>query len=88
MVEQVYRIEFLRDKVVALLRQHGKGMTRGAIAVKLELPLWAVDSGLEAAATGDLVEFVSPDGFWIKAHAAQVAGAVRQPTEGEAACIW
>lgn len=88
MVEQVYRIEFLRDKVVALLRQHGKGMTRGALAAKLVLPLWAVDAGLEAAVTGELVEFISPDGFWIKAHAAPVTGAVRQPTEGEAACIW
>lgn len=71
MAEQVYRIEFLRDKVVALLRSHGKGMTRGAIANKLELPLWAVDSGLEAAVTADLVEFISPDGYWIKAHAPQ-----------------
>lgn len=85
MVEQVYRIESLRDKVVALLRQHGKGMTRGAIAVKLELPLWAVDSGLEAALTGNLVEFISPDGYWIKAHAATVAGAFNQPAEGVAA---
>lgn len=71
MAEQVFRIELLRDKVVGLLRKHGKGMTRGAIASKLELPLWAVDAGLEAAVTGDLVEFISPDGFWIKAHAPQ-----------------
>jgi len=84
-VEQVYRIEFLRDKVVALLRHHGKGMTRGAIAHKLELPLWAVDAGLEAAMTGNLVEFISPDGYWIKAHAATVAGAFNQPAEGVAA---
>jgi DNA-binding transcriptional regulator LsrR (DeoR family) len=69
MAEQVYRVELLQQKIVTLLRKHGTGMTPAAIAQKLELPQWAVNAGLEAAMKGDLVEFISPDCYWIKAHA-------------------
>jgi hypothetical protein len=73
MAEQVYRVELLQQKIVALLRKHGTGITPAAIAQKLDLPLWAVNAGLEAAMVGDLVEFVSPDSYWIKAHAPHAA---------------
>lgn len=66
MAEGVYRIDALRDQVVALLRKEKSFLTRGAIAVRLDLPLWAVDSGLEAALAGDLVEFAAGQGYWIK----------------------
>lgn len=48
MGETVYRIEALRDKVVGLLRSRSGPMTAGAIAVRLELPVWAMQAGLDA----------------------------------------
>lgn len=66
-MDAVYRIEDLRARVVALLRKEKKAITAGAIAVKLQLPFYAVQAGLESALVGELVEFASPDGWWIKA---------------------
>ena len=57
MGEQVYRIEFLRDRVVALLQERKATLTAGAIAVALDLPFWAVQAGVEAALAADQVQF-------------------------------
>lgn len=62
-VEQVYRIGFLRDKVVAQLRATAVGASEGLLAQALALPGWAVNAGLEAAQAADMVEFVAP-GVW------------------------
>lgn len=65
MVNPVYRIETLRDKVVALLRKQKTAISRDLMAIQLELPTWAVDAGLESAMKGQLVTFAAGDGWWI-----------------------
>jgi hypothetical protein len=66
MAEGVYRIDALRDQVVALLRKEKTATSRAEIAAGTHLPLWAVDAGLEAALAGELVEFAAGQGYWIK----------------------
>jgi hypothetical protein len=65
--DQVFRIGYLQDEVMGVLRGANAPMTAGAVTVALGLPLWAVQAGLEAAMAADLVEF-SPLGYsmrWI-----------------------
>ena len=63
MGDGVYRIEQLRDQVVAALRVSAVPVTAGALALKLHLPLWAVLAGLEAAQLGGLVQFEAGAGY-------------------------
>lgn len=63
MGDGVYRIEALRDQVVACLRGQKVYMTEGALALKLHVPLWAVLAGLEAAQLGGLVVFFAGYGY-------------------------
>lgn len=63
MGNQVYRIGYLRDMVLAFLRTKSEPVTAGAITVALDLPGWAVEAGLDAALAGQLVHFGS-NGFW------------------------
>lgn len=72
MVDQVFRIGDLRDRVLALLHKQSTPMTAGAIARELGLPIWAVEAGLDAAFTGDLLSF-NASGFYVpKVHLAVV----------------
>lgn len=62
MGEPVYRIEAVRDQVMWLLRRRREPMTAGAISVALELPLYAVQAGLESGREGGLFDF-TPAGY-------------------------
>lgn len=66
----VYRIEDLRARVAALLRKQKAALTLETMAEKLELPMYAVAAGLEAAALAELVEYSEGQGWWIKAGVA------------------
>lgn len=70
----VYRIDALRDKVVALLRREKGALQRDQIATLLELPTYAADAALESALVGGLVEYSAGSGWWIKAAAPQASG--------------
>lgn len=85
MVDQVYRIGAVRDKVLALLRKTGRVMAAGEIAEALALPYWAVKAGIESAQAGGLAVYVFGEGYEIDSvqHLALVDGAraVTESTE-------
>lgn len=62
MGEPVFRIDAVRDQVMVLLRSRGVPMTAGAVSVALELPLYAVQAGLESGREGGLFDF-TPLGY-------------------------
>ena len=63
MIEEIYRTEYLRDKVTGLLRTKRQALTKDAIAAELGLPLYAVEAGLMLAKDAGLAKFNSPDGW-------------------------
>ena len=77
MCEQVYRLGDLRKQVVDALRAYAKPLSVEALALKLKLPLWAAEAGLQAAAVAgmaDLVSLAPGDWRWVaKAGTPEVA---------------
>jgi hypothetical protein len=76
--DTVYRIDSLRDRVVAALRKKTTHTTKGDLAVELKIPLYAVEAGLEAAIVGGLAIFAG-GGFW----ADGVARAMGEEVQGD-----
>ena len=64
-MDQVYRIETLRDMVLAALRQAPKLMTAEELAETLQLPNWAVMAGIHAARDAYLVGYLVGIGYGI-----------------------
>lgn len=77
MVDQVYRIGDLRDKVLTLLRKTGRVMSAGEIAEALSLPYWAAKAGIDSAQAGGLAVYVFGAGYEVesKQHLALVDSA-------------
>lgn len=65
MAEGVFRIEDVRDRVVACLRKESRAISHEALVAKVALPVWAVDAGLESALLGGLVTYAAGQGLWI-----------------------
>ena len=59
MCEHVYRVGDLRKQVVDTLRAYAMPMSAELLALKLNLPLWAVEAGLVAAAVAQMADMVS-----------------------------
>ena len=63
-MDEIYRVEELRLKVLNLLRQRGR-MKSGPICVALGLPFWAVTAALDSALKGGLVTYEPVQGFGV-----------------------
>lgn len=63
MGEPVFEIEPLKKRVLELLRRHDSYMPTGAVALALEVPLWAADAALEAAYLAKEAEFAAGAGW-------------------------
>ncbi|MFA5900551.1 MAG: hypothetical protein WC829_15735 [Hyphomicrobium sp.] len=64
-MDEIYRVEELRLKVLKLLRERGTPMKSGPICLALGLPLWAVTAALESALKGGLVSYEPVLGFGV-----------------------
>lgn len=64
-MDEIYRVEELRLKVLNLLRDRGTPMKSGPICMALSLPLWAVSAALESALKGGLVSYEPMQGFGV-----------------------
>lgn len=74
-MDQVYAIEGLNQKLVALLlKECGTALTECAIASKLGVPLWAVRAALGSAVMEELVTFAAGQGYWIAPRAPTTKG--------------
>lgn len=63
MGETVYRIEDVRNKALALLRERKGALTMGTIAHELGMPLWAVEPAMESAHLAKLAVFTAGEGW-------------------------
>ena len=63
-MDEIYRVEELRERVLKLLRQRGR-MKSGAICLLLGLPFWAVTAALDSALKGGLVTYEPVQGFGV-----------------------
>lgn len=63
MDNQIYEIESVRKQCLDLLRKEGRTLTTGQICMALQLPMWAVQSGLDSALTARLARF-TPGAGW------------------------
>lgn len=68
-------MEYLRDKVVGLLRRQKTAISRDQIAQDLCLPTYAVDAGLLVALDAELVTFAAGQGYWIAPGVPKAVGA-------------
>lgn len=82
MADQVYRIVDLRDRVIAFLRTQEHGAKAGFIATSLQLPLWAVFHGLDAALEGKYAVLVAGHGYFAAENTAKIFVAMNTTTEG------
>lgn len=62
-MDEIYRVEELRERVLNLLRKEGVPMKSGPICLALGLPLWAVTAALESAQKGGMVMYDPARGF-------------------------
>lgn len=75
---QIYAIEDMRRRVLALLRQRPTAISRDAMATQLGLPSYAVDAGLASALEDQLVTYAEGQGWWIASHRPELL----EPKEG------
>ena len=68
-MDEIYRVEELRLRVLNLLRKQGAPMKSGPICLALGLPLWAVTSALDSALKDGLVTYEPVLGFGVVAPA-------------------
>ncbi|MFN4360501.1 MAG: hypothetical protein ACK4F4_07235 [Hylemonella sp.] len=62
-MDQVFDIETLRKQCLDLLRKEGRTLSTGEICQALQLPLWAVESGMDSARKARLATFTSGAGW-------------------------
>lgn len=74
MADVVYRLEYLRERILRCLRGQQAAVSTERIGVACGLPLWAVERGLESLAEHGLVVFAAGQGWWVEA-VAPVGGA-------------
>lgn len=72
-MEQVYVIEGLTRRLAALLLQEREALSVEAIALRLEVPQWAVARALESALIEGVATYAAGQGYWIAPHAPGVA---------------
>lgn len=62
-MDQVYEIETVRKQCLDLLRKEARTLSAGEICMALQLPLWAVNAGMDSARAARLATFTGGAGW-------------------------
>lgn len=62
-MDQVYEIETVRKQCLDLLRKEGRTLSAGEMCMALQLPMWAVQAGMDSARAARLATFTGGAGW-------------------------